>query len=297
MEISPNLVRYLYVSLIYKEISDPEIRPRILNFLRELRLDVLKELEDLKEEFNSESDLGRFIADRIRLQLNKAQKIAIIVELRSSNPFQPHQIKIDPEKTVSALARFASEIRCGLSGRSLESDFKEAQKAFSASGNSTWFTKLAGAAMLGALLIPVVMTAGAAAPAITGLLALLGGGSIAAGGLGMVGGMVVLLVGGASGGAMLSQQKQLLRQLGVEGLRYELIKLEVTQRTFWRLNLEDAPSRRSIIDQQNNLLSSLKDLLEKEKSISDPNSQPIKDIISMIVLVEKSIERFRIITI
>nr|RIY15115.1 hypothetical protein D3W47_04220 [Deinococcus sp. RM] len=224
---------------------------------------------------------------------SEAQKIAVIVELRASNPFHPHVIQYTDAAAIGALKKIAWSCDVPLYDLEvLDRFWKEANKAFEQKNPWLWVRRAAGVALLAALAAMVVVTAGAAAPVVTALLATLGGGAVAAGGFGMVGGVVVLLMGSATSGALLAMTTTLLTQMGPEGLRAELIKLEVTQRLWWREGMSGVLKRGEVITQQKQLRNNIKTLWLKEEKISDPRSEPIQSWQKMHELVEKSIARF-----
>lgn len=288
-------LRYWCGSLIAINTTNLDIRARMKVALETVEEQATQDLEDsLKNAPKMDlKDLARSQVSNIQ---SDAQKIAVMVELRASNPFYPHVIKFTDEAAMKSLGTIAEKCSVPLSDLTVLNRFwKEASTGFAAKNTWLWPRRIAGGAILAVMAVLVVGTAGVAAPsasAITALLAALGGGSVASGGFGMVGGMVVLLLGGTASGVLLSMQGRLLYQLGPDGLRAELIKLEVTQRLWWREGMSGVPNRAAVIRQQEQLQETIKGFLEKEEKISDPKSESVESWKKMYDLITKSVERF-----
>lgn len=285
-------LRYWYGSLIAEHTSDPEVKARM-----RLALETVKEqaIQDLQDSATNAPvmDLQVLAQRQLLAAPSDAQKITVMVELRSMNPFHPHSIRFTDKAILKALERIADEGKVPLDSVAvLEQFWKEASKGFEHKDSWLWVRRMAGAALVAAVTVFVVATAGVAAPVMTALLAVLGGGTVAGGGFGMLGGVVVLLMGSATGGALLAMTVKLLQQLGPEGLRAELVKLEVTQRLWWREGISGVPKRSEVIQQQKQLREHIKALLLKEEKISDKKSAAIESWKLMHALVEKSIKRF-----
>lgn len=286
--IAMTALRVWYGSLILQRTEDDEVKNRMQKALLEVRKSISEE-----DEIKTEEDLIEIAKKQIISNSSDAQRIAILVELRTLNPFAPHVIKFSEESCLKALDAISTLSSAPLDDvKVLDRYLKEAVKAFAPRTTGLWIRRATGAALVAAVGTFVVATGGAAAPVMTGLLALLGGGSIASGGLGMVGGVIVLVVSTATGSALITMSGKILTQLGPDGLREELIKLEVTQRLCWREGLPDVPKRSEIARQQKKLRNNIKDLWMKEEKISDPKSEPIQSWQKMHELVEKSIARF-----
>ncbi|MFW8627773.1 hypothetical protein [Deinococcus sp. ME38] len=285
-------LRYWYGSLIAERTMNADASARMKRALESVAEQVTQDVPD------SASDvpvLDPFVLAQRQLSSvsSEAQKLAVIVELRATNPFHPHVIQYTDAAAIGALRKIAWSCDVPLYDFEVVDRFwKEANKAFEQKNPWLWVRRAAGVALLAALTAVVVVTAGAAAPAVTTLLATLGGGAIATGGFGMVGGVVVLLMGGATSGALLTMTNTLLTQMGPEGLRAELVKLEVTQRLWWREGTLGVLKRGEVVTQQKQLRTNIKTLWLKEEKISDPKSEPIQSWQKMHELVEKSIARF-----
>lgn len=281
-------LRYWCASLISRHVSSDSKRARMIMALKTIEKEADDEIPG-----SGKLDLAELAHNQLKGEENDAQKIAILVELRAVHCFHPHLIEYKDEAVQFALTKIAHNCEVPLENvDKLEKFYKEAVKGFSPGNGGVWFRRAAGAALMAAVAAFVVATAGAGAPAVTALLAALGGGSVAAGGFGMVGGVVVLVMGSATGSVLLSMTGKLLTQLGPEGLRAELIKLEVTQRLWWYEGVSGVPSRREVLERQRQLLGNIKELWETEKKISDKNSAPVKSWQKMHELVELSIKRF-----
>ncbi|QLG10892.1 hypothetical protein HLB42_09000 [Deinococcus sp. D7000] len=289
-------LRHWYGSLIAARTADPEVRARMKLALKTVEEQATQDLADSSKD-TPKMDLEALARSQVSNIQSDAQKIALIIELRASNPFHPHVIKFTDE--VAMLSFYAIAEKCSLSLtmndlNELNKFWRETNNGFAPKNPWLWPRRIAGGAILAVMAALVIGTAGAAAPAVTGLLAALGGGTVAAGGFGMVGGVMLLVLGGTTSGLLMSAQGRLLAQLGPDGLRAELIKLEVTQRLWWRKGMADVPNRAAVIKQQQQLQKTIKGFLDKEQKISDPKSEPVESWKKMHDLVTKSIERFNI---
>lgn len=289
-------LRYWYGTLIAANTMDVEIRARMKLALKTVVEQATQDIEESAKDA-PKMDLEALAHSQVSNIQSDAQKIALMVELRASNPFHPHVIKFTDEAALKSLGTIAEACGVPLSDLTVLNKFwKEASAAFTAKSPWLWPMRIAGGVifttLIGALIVGTAGIGGLAAPTITALLATLGGGSIATGGFGMVGGIAVLLLGGTTSGVLLSTQRRLLSQLGPDGLRAELVKLEVTQRLWWREGMSGVPNRAAVIKQQQQLQKTIKGFLDKELKISDPKSEPVESWKKMHDLVTKSIERF-----
>lgn len=290
LPLSP--LRYWYGSLIAERTMNGETSARMRRALESVADQITRDMPDTPGETSGLAPIA-LAQTQVSSLTSEAQKIAVMVELRASNPFHPHVIQYADTAAIAALKKIAWSCDVPLYDLELlDRYWKEANKAFEEKKPWMWARRIAGVALLAAVAAFVVATAGVAAPIMTALLATLGGGTIAAGGFGMLGGVVVLLMGSATSGALLAMTGTILAQLGPEGLRAELIKLEVTQRLWWREGMSGVLKRGEVITQQKQLRNNIKTLWLKEEKISDPKSEPIQSWQKMHELVEKSIARF-----
>lgn len=289
-------LRYWFATLIRDHTKDVDRRTRMTWALARIKDQLLQDV--------SEDDLPRlagedpvaFAQQACQGLGQSSQGVAVLVELRSVHAFHPHVIQYDDETSLAALKAIARQASIPCNVETLNQLWREAARAFQSSDRTFWVKRLAGGAIVAGLLVSVLATAGATAPAIAATLATLGGGSVAVGGFGMVGGMAMLLLGGMTGGSLLSHTSQVLQRLGVEGLRAELIKLEVTQRLWWRQGVKGVPTRARVIEQQEQVLKNVERLLRKEQDISDRKTGPIKELTEMMELCQLSLQRFRDLT-
>ena len=263
------------------------IEPRILS---------LNDAVNDGEPFNPEtvlSELGK--------ELDPERATAALLDLWFIDPFAPYEIGISRKVRRGAIDRVAESL--GVDEQQVESIKDTIDEARTAHRTGT-IKRMAlfgvgGVLLIGAagfLAAPAIATAIGTSAGLSGAaatsygMALLGGGSLAAGGAGMTGGLWLVsgvggalgLVGGAGGRAMY--------ELGVNQLRIEVVKLQVSYKFMLLDQQIDTAKAHTVIVSMRQRIEELSEQIDVEKTINDKNSDRVNDLEEKLVTLMSGLE-------
>ncbi len=246
------------------------------------------------QEFNPEAVLG-FMAEG----WDEPTRLVALIELASTDPFSPFDLRHSRSTARAGLARVA-----GVIGSS-ESELTKVQQTLKDATQAHTNQSLArvgmwgvgGAVLLGAVGLAAAPALGAALGSAAGLsgaaassfgLSTLGGGSLAAGGLGMNGGLWMVSGTAAATGLMSSGGGALLYTLGGRQVRAEVVKLQATYKLVLLRSHADVAIAQSVVQDLHADAEFLRGQAADEREVNDANSRRIKELESKIEAIEEA---------
>ena len=251
---------------------------------------VLSRFHDIRQrvglgEFGVEAVLGGLVAD-----WSEAQRLLLLIEVASNNPFAPYEIAWYPDQEHAALAHVANVI--GLSpdvAHDVTATFTEAASAHrQISVKRAGLFGLGAAAALGgvgflaspALGAAVGTAAGLKGAAATsyglGLLGSMGGATMP--GTFTAGGVWLVAQAGASAGAFAGAAGSILYGLGAGAAQNEVIKLQVTYKMILVDMQRNDAAKLDVLTSLDERIMQVEWLLSDHLEISDPDSSEVKSL-------------------
>ena len=237
-----------------------------------------------KGEFSTAAVLRGLMSD-----WNESQRLLLLIEATSSNPFEPYEIAWDPNHELAALSYLATVIDLpSQTALDVASTFRDAAQAHQRiSVTRVGLYGLGAAAALGGAGFLVAPAVGAALGSAAGLsgaaatsygLGLLGGVAGATPGAMTAGGMWLVAHVGATAGAVAGSAGLALYEMGASAAQDEIIKLQVTYKMIVvDLQHNDAVAL-DLLGSVEERLAILEGALQDELEFSDPGSDRVANM-------------------
>lgn len=272
-------------------------KKNVYNEKKSLLLDTFKDDEN---EIINKTDRRNLFCNLVEEDL----RIPYLIDLSFTNPFAPYQLKFKQSEFRESLLYVGSLLNQDFGV--IDDILKNQKDALKSHRKIDWVKVAAfgvggilffgfggwlAAPAIGSALGSIAGLSGAAATAHG--LALLGGGSIAMGGMGMAGGTWLVTGVGALAGLGISGGSPFLLELGAAQARIEILKLQVTYKTYFTTNQIHYNKVNKSIDK---LVKMKEDILKefiKEKKFNEKNSERIKDIKATIDALNNAIDWMR----
>lgn len=266
------------------EYGDSDRYDRMERYVWNRQLDI-QSATGAKELFGAENVLRQLTED-----WTEAQRMLLLVEAASSNPFTPYEIAWDPNQELHGLTYVATIIGLPAATASdVAQTFSDAAKAHSSiSAARIGMVGLGAAAVLGGagfLAAPAIgaaiggaagLSGAAATSSGLGLLGAMGGATVP--GTLTAGGMWLVAQAGATAGLVAGAGGSLLYGLGAAQAQNEIIKLQVT----YKMILIDLQRNDAVALEVLGLLEDrvyqLENAIDDEIAFSDPESSRLKEM-------------------
>jgi hypothetical protein len=239
------------------------------------------------------------VLGELSLEWTAQQQQLFLIELLSTTPFSPYEVRTSPGKQREGL-RHAAKVAGAFSRfNEVLASTEAARKAHTKTDWARAGVFGLGAAVVmgtgGLLAAPAVGTALGSAAGLSGAaatshgLALLGGGSLASGGMGMSGGLWMVTSAAAATGGSLSNAGLALHRMGAKQYRHELVKLQVSYDLLLSKNTEHTPVAQAVSAQLATQVTELTSQLDEERELNDANSQRVRELADKLRAVKAAI--------
>ena len=225
----------------------------------------------------------------------------LLIDLDFTEPFAPHELKVDEDDFDDALRSLASSL--GL-GAGVVAKMEDIRRSAERAHLTSQVAKVAIAGAAGIVLVgsgawvlaPIIGGALGGAAGLSGAaatahgLALIGGGAVSAGGAGMAGGLWLVTGVGVAAGGVGGGGSALLYGMGARQAQLELVRLQVTFRMTVLDNQISVLKAQSVITSLQEQLEGLRRGLDEERTLNDENSSRLKDLEKKIESTERALE-------